>query len=81
MKTLVRFFATQGDKPRIQDQRLIDHLYRRNRLLVMIAITVGYGLAYTCRLGLSVVKKPLVDGGVFSPAQLGTIGAAFFYSY
>lgn len=81
MKTLVRFFATQGDKPRIQDQRLIDHLYRRNRLLVMIAITVGYGLAYTCRLGLSVVKKPLIDGGVFSPAQLGTIGAAFFYSY
>jgi OPA family sugar phosphate sensor protein UhpC-like MFS transporter len=47
----------------------------------MVAITLGYGLAYTCRMGLSVVKKPLVDGGVFTPAQLGTIGSAFFYSY
>ena len=34
-----------------------------------------------CRLGLSVVKKPLIDGGIFSADQLGLIGSAIFYGY
>jgi len=37
----------------------------------MTAITLGYGIAYTCRLGLSVVKKPLIDGGIFTAEDLG----------
>lgn len=48
---------------------------------VLIAITLGYGLAYTCRLALSVVKKPLIDEGIFTPVELGLIGAALFYTY
>ena len=32
---------------------------------IMLAITLGYGFAYTCRLALSVVKKPLIDAGIF----------------
>lgn len=48
---------------------------------VLIAITLGYGLAYTCRLALSVVKKPLIDAGIFTPIELGLIGAALFYTY
>lgn len=48
---------------------------------VLVAITLGYGFAYTCRLALSVVKKPLIDSGVFSPIDLGLIGAALFYTY
>jgi OPA family sugar phosphate sensor protein UhpC-like MFS transporter len=47
----------------------------------MIAITLGYGLIYTCRLALGVVKKPLIDNGVFGPAELGLIGSALFYTY
>ena len=47
----------------------------------MMAITVGYGIAYTCRLALSVVKKPLIDGGIMSPEELGLIGSALFYAY
>jgi len=31
----------------------VDTLYKRHRLRIMLAITVGYGLAYTCRLALS----------------------------
>ncbi len=81
MKPLLRFFTTQADKALLQDAAVVDRLYRRYRLLVMIAITGGYGLAYTCRLGLSVVKKPLIDSGTFSPAELGAIGSAFFYTY
>lgn len=48
---------------------------------VMLAITLGYGFIYTCRLGLSIVKKPLIDGGIFSVEDLGLIGAALFYGY
>ena len=39
----------------------------------MTCITIGYGIAYTCRLGLSVVKKPLIDAGIFSADELGMI--------
>ncbi len=76
-----RIFATAEDKPLIQNQVEIDRLYRRHRLSIMLAITLGYGFAYTCRLALSVVKKPLIDGAIFSAEDLGTIGSAFFYTY
>lgn len=59
----------------------IDRTYRRHRLHVMLAITLGYGFIYTCRLGLSIVKKPLIDGGIFTVEELGLIGAALFYGY
>ena len=61
--------------------RPIDALYRRHRLRVMLAITLGYGVIYTCRLALGVVKKPLIDAGIFGPADLGLIGSALFYTY
>ncbi|HEX2140478.1 MAG TPA: MFS transporter [Woeseiaceae bacterium] len=48
---------------------------------VLVAITLGYGLAYTCRLALSVVKQPLIEAGIFTPIELGLIGAALFYAY
>lgn len=47
----------------------------------MIAITLGYGLIYTCRLALGVVKKPLIDEGIFTAGELGLIGSALFYTY
>lgn len=47
----------------------------------MLAITVGYGIAYTCRLGLSVVKKPLIDMGLLSAYDLGVIGSGLLYGY
>ncbi len=27
------------------------------------------------------VKKPLIDGGIFTPVELGMIGSALFYTY
>ena len=47
----------------------------------MLAITLGYGLIYTCRLGLNIVKKPLLDNGIFTVDELGMIGAALYYGY
>jgi OPA family sugar phosphate sensor protein UhpC-like MFS transporter len=76
-----RFLATGPDRPPLEDEREIDRLYRRNRLRIMLAITLGYGIVYTCRLALSVVKKPLIDGGIFTADELGLIGSALFYTY
>jgi OPA family sugar phosphate sensor protein UhpC-like MFS transporter len=81
MNALLRYFATGPDQPQLTDSGTIDQLYRRHRLRVMLAITLGYGVIYTCRLALGVVKKPLIDGGIFGPAELGVIGSALFYTY
>jgi len=81
MVQLFRFFAAGEDKPLLEDRPKIDQLYKRYRLSVMVAITIGYGIAYTCRLGLSVVKKPLIDGGIMSAYDLGVIGAGLLYGY
>jgi MFS transporter, OPA family, sugar phosphate sensor protein UhpC len=54
---------------------------RRMQWQVAAAITFGYGFFYVCRLSLNVIKKPLIDGGVFDAAQLGVIGSALFFSY
>jgi OPA family sugar phosphate sensor protein UhpC-like MFS transporter len=78
---LLRFFATGPDQPQLTDAGTVDALYRRHRLRVMLAITLGYGVIYTCRLALGVVKKPLIDAGIFGPAELGLIGSALFYTY
>lgn len=81
MKSLLRYFATGADQPQLTDTGRIDELFRRHRFRVMVAITLGYGVVYTCRLALSVVKKPLIDLGIFSPSELGLIGSALFYTY
>lgn len=81
MKAVLRYFATGPDQPVIADRQVVDTLYRRHRLQVMLAVTLGYGVIYTCRLALGVVKKPLIDAGVFGPAELGLIGSALFYAY
>jgi MFS transporter, OPA family, sugar phosphate sensor protein UhpC len=81
MKSLFKVLATAPDAPLMADSRRIDELFHRNRFRVMVAITAGYGLIYTCRLSLGVVKKPLIDQGIFSPSDLGLIGSALFWTY
>ncbi|HUU03757.1 MAG TPA: MFS transporter [Myxococcota bacterium] len=78
---IAAFYAPRPDRPQIDDGREVDGLFKRYRLSVILTLTLGYGFAYTCRLGLSVVKKPLIDMGIFSPEQLGWIGAAYLWGY
>ena len=35
-----------------------------------LSATLGYGMYYVCRLSLNVVKKPIVEEGVFSAVPL-----------
>src|SRR3546814_5568236 len=73
--------ATGPDREQLAAGGEIGGLFRRHRGRVMRAITLGYGLIYTGRLALRVVKKPLTDAGVFSPNDLVLIGSALFYTY
>ena len=43
--------------------------------------TAAYSLFYLCRLSMGVVKKPLIDEGLFSAAELGVIASAFYFVY
>lgn len=81
MRKLLQLFATGADQPPLEDRATVDQMFRYHRRRILIAITLGYGIAYTCRLALSVVKKPLLDEGIFTPIELGMIGAALFYAY
>ena len=81
LRSIFAFLATGPDRPVLADEAEVDRLYRRHRLRIMLAITIGYAIAYTCRLALSVVKKPLIDEGIFTAAELGLIGSGLFYAY
>ena len=77
---MLRRFATGPDLPVTQTDT-VDARYRHYRMRIILAITMGYAISYTCRLALNVVKKPLIDAGIFTPLELGMIGSALFYSY
>ena len=81
MQAILSYFAAGPAAPLLGSQDEIDRAYKRHRFRVMVAITLGYGLSYTCRLAIGVVKKPLIDQGIFSPSDLGLIGSCLFYAY
>jgi len=78
---LLKAFATAADGPIIGDQKEIDRIFKSTRWRVMLAITLGYGLIYTCRLAIGMAKPSMIDAGIFTPAEFGLIGSALFYTY
>lgn len=55
--------------------------FKRVRWATFVSATLGYGIYYVCRLSLNVVRKPIVDEGVFTETQLGIIGSCLFFAY
>lgn len=62
-------------------QKEVDAAYRRLRARTFWGATVAYSLYYVCRLSLSVVKQPLIDGEAFTAGQLGIIGSSLLFVY
>lgn len=58
-----------------------DALYRAARARVITALTLLYAFFYTTRGVLDVVKKPLLDAGVYDADQLGTLGTVLLGAY
>lgn len=55
--------------------------YKRLRNRTFWGVTVAYSLFYVCRMTMSVVKQPLIDGDIFSAGELGIIGSSMMLAY
>lgn len=80
-KSFITFFLTGPAAVPLTDEAEIKRQYRRNRISVFLSITLGYAMYYVIRQTYSVVKKPLLDNGVFSAVELGKIGSVFYFTY
>jgi len=78
---LFGFFSSGNDRPINPDSNYVDAQFRYHRRNVILVITLCYGLGYVCRLAFNVVKKPLMDAGVFTPEEVGMIGSTLLYGY
>ena len=58
-----------------------DKVYKSLRSKTFWGVTIAYCMYYFTRMGMSVVKQPLIDDGVLSPSELGLIGSAFLFVY
>ena len=55
--------------------------FKRIRWATFLSATTGYGIYYVCRLSMNVIRKPIVEDGVFTETQLGIIGSCLFFVY
>ncbi len=69
--------APPSDLPREE----MKQKYRRIQWRLFGSLLVGYAFFYTCRLSLSVAKKPMLDAGLVTVEELGVIGSALFFAY
>lgn len=79
--SLLKHFKMSEPREPLNDPEEIRRRYARLRWSVFLSATFGYGFYYVCRLSLNVIKKPIVDAGVLSEAELGMIGSALFVTY
>ena len=70
---MLKWFLTNPNLPRIQDQELIKKMYRSARTQAVSAMILGYGMYYVMRMTLGVAKKPMIEAG-FTPTELGAMG-------
>lgn len=82
LKNIINFYRVSQPKP-CNEESLSEQKQRLKRFQwsTFLAATLGYGMYYVCRLSLNVVKKPIVDEGIFSETELGIIGAVLFFTY
>lgn len=78
-KRLIHYYSISAPAGDVSDN--YDNRFKRLQWSTFLAATLGYGLYYVCRLSFNVVKKPIVDEGIFSETELGVIGSVLFFTY
>lgn len=81
LKALGAYFKSGPDRPLLPDGAKIRRIYERKRWSIFITLVLAYAFFYTCRLGLSVTKKPLLDAGMMTASQMGLVGSVMLYVY
>ena len=79
--SLYTYFRVSKPAPEKVPQDAVPGTYKRLRNSTFWGVTLAYSIFYICRLAMSVVKKPLIDDGIFSAGELGIIGSAFLLVY
>ena len=78
---LYKFFRiSRPSAQRVADSDT-EQVYRKARWSTFIGVTAGYSIYYVCRMSLSVVKQPLIDGGVMTAGELGLVGSGLLLIY
>lgn len=82
LKHIIDFYRVSPAAP-CNGESLAEQQRRLKRMQwsTFLSATAGYGLYYVCRLSLNVVKKPIVEEGIFSETELGIIGSVLFFTY
>ncbi len=77
-KRIVSFYQipSPADSPEADKSRL-----KRIRLISFLTATLGYGVYYVCRLSMNVIRKPMVENGIFTETEIGIIGSCLFFTY
>lgn len=81
LNRLINFYIPSKPAAQKKDESEIDNIYRRYRWSVILTTTLGYAMYYICRLSFNVMKKPIIDEGLFTETQIGIIGSALFFTY
>lgn len=78
---LYSFYRISKPSKETVHQERVAGEYKRLRSQTFWGATAAYSLFYLCRLSMGVVKKPLIDEGLFSATELGVIASAFYFVY
>lgn len=78
IKTLTDFFKISSPSATVSTDAAA---FRRARWATFISATLGYAIYYVCRLSMNIVRKPIVEDGVFTETELGIIGSCLFFVY
>lgn len=80
IKKIINFYkiSEPASQPCSEEER---KRFKSIRMATFISATMGYGVYYVCRLSMNVVRKPIVDEGMFTETQLGIIGSCLFFVY
>jgi len=81
IKSTIDFFKTGADKPVLADKEKTNKIFNHKRWSVLLSLIFGYGFFYTCRLSMSVAKKPMLDAGILDVSEMGIIGSVLLYIY
>ena len=79
--SLYTFFRVSKPSAEKVAEEKVNETYRSLRARTFWGATAAYSLFYLCRLSMGVVKKPLIDDGIFSATELGVIASAFYFVY
>lgn len=81
LSKIVNWFKPLPDAQPLTDEQEIKRLYRSWRIKMFFSMYFGYALFYFTRKNLDIIKPTLIDNGLFTIEQLGTIGLVIYLTY